>query len=653
MVTLNKLFEPGSIGKLELKNRLVMPPLGGFADREGNVVDRMAPFYAARAKGGVGLIVCMSSTILYKARAPGRLALYDDKFIPKLRELSSVIHENGAKAAIQINHHGRSLSQIRNAFDKPEEIDVVGASAIPWVWNNIAPREATKEDIDEIANAFAEAARRAREAGFDAVEILGGHGYLICQFLSPLTNIRTDEYGGSVKNRARLACDIISRVKEKVGPDFPVIFRVGGSEFLSGGFTVEDTVEQAPLFAEAGADAIDVTAGSFESNHWTIPNYLFPAGTFVHTTAAIKKAVNIPVIAVGKIGDPVFAEQILQEGKADFISMGRPLLADPDLPNKAKEGRLDDICMCIYCDNCFDTGWRQRLRKRGATLSCTVNPTVLQEGEPGIEPASAPKKVVVIGGGPGGMEAAAALAERGHNVTLYEKEDKLGGQWNAASIPKSKSEVYPYLTKYLSRKLTQAKVNTVLNTEVTTDLLKQLKPDVAVVAVGATPATLDVPGIDGSNVVQALDVITGKCKVGDRVAVIGGRYMGMEMAVSLAEQGKKVTLITARELGQNSRFIERNIRLTLRDKLMENDVCVFTHSPVRQITPEGVLFISSRELAFAKVDTVVLAVGFKSENKLVEEVEGIVPEVYAIGDCVEPRDAMEAIGEAYEIARQI
>ncbi len=653
MTKLTRLFEPGKIGKMEVKNRLVMSPLGGVADRDGNPVAQTAPFYEARAKGGVGLIMCMSSTILFKSRAPGRLSLYDDKFIPGLRELSSIIHKNGAKAGIQINHHGRSLSQYRNSFEHPEEIDVVGASAIPWVWNDISPREATEGDINEITDAFAEAALRAQKAGFDAVEILGGHGYLICQFLSPLTNRRTDAYGGSVKKRARLACEVISKVKRKVGPDFPVIFRVGGSEFLSGGFTVEDTVEQAPLFAEAGADALHITAGSFESNHWTIPNYLFPPGTFVETAAAIKKVIKIPVIAVGKIGDPVFAEQILQEGKADFIAMGRPLLADPELPNKAREGRLEDICRCIYCDNCFDTGWRPRLRKRGATLSCTVNPNTLEEKELVMQPAQVAKKVMVIGGGPGGMEAAAILAQRHHDVTLYEKESRLGGQWNAASLPESRRDVYPLMTEYLSRQLGQAKVKVVLNTAVTAGLVKQEKPDVIIVATGATPKTLDVPGADGDNVVQALDVITGNCKVGNRIAVIGGRYLGMELAVSLAQQGKTVSLITARELGQNLRFIERNIRLTLRDKLMENDVCIFTNSPVRQITAEGVHFVNSREMAFIRADTIVLAVGFKPENRLVAELKGIVPALFAIGDCVEPRDAMEAIGEAYELACKI
>ncbi|MFC1919110.1 FAD-dependent oxidoreductase [Chloroflexota bacterium] len=582
-----------------------MPPIGmgGTADKEEEMIGIIAPFYKARARGGVGLIICRSSNVLYKARAPGRLNLYDDKFIPGLRELSTVIHENGARAGIQLNHHGRNLSQLRSYFEHPEEIDVVGASAIPWAWNGIAPREATREDITEIADAFAEATRRAREAGFDIVEILGGHGYLISQFLSPLTNRRTDEYGGSVKNRARLACEIISRVKNKVGADFPVILRTGGSEFLNGGFTIEDTVEQAPLFAAAGADAIDVTAGSFESNHWTVPSYLFPPGPFVHTAAAIKKAVNIPVIAVGKIGDPLFAKQILEEDKADFIAMGRPLLADPDLPNKAKEGRLEDICRCIYCENCFDTAWRPRLKKRSARLSCTVNPTVMREGEAAIKPAGKSKKVMIIGGGPGGMEAAAILAERGHSVTLYEKQDKVGGQWNVASLPKDRKDIYPYLTRHLSSKLTQAGVNIVLNTEVTYELVKQIKPDAAVVATGATPKTLDIQGADGDNVVQAVDVITGKHKVGNRVAVIGGRHIGMELAATLAGQGKRVSLITARELGQNSRFIERNIRLTLRDRLIENDVCIFTHSPVHQITNGGVHFVNSREMAFVRADT--------------------------------------------------
>ncbi len=654
MVHITRLFESGFIGGLEIKNRLVMPPIGGFADREGNVVSRMVPFYRARAKGGVGLIICMSSTILYKSRAPGRLSIYDDKFIPRLRDLSTVIHENGAKAAIQLNHHGRSLSQIRNAFEHPEEIDVVGASAIPWSWNNTSPREATADDIQEIVDAFGEAARRAREAGFDAVEILGGHGYLICQFLSPITNRRNDEYGGSVANRARFACEVISKVKEKAGQDFPIIFRVGGSEFLSGGYTIEDTVEQAPMYVEAGADAIHVTAGSFESNHWTIPGYLFPEGPFVDTAAAIKKVINIPVIAVGKIGNPVFAEQILLEDKADFIAMGRPLLADPDLPNKVKDNRLNDIRRCIYCNNCFDTGWRTRLRNRGVNLSCSVNPALMEEGESGLTPTDKIKKIMIIGGGPAGMEAAAILTERGHKVTLYEKTDKLGGNWNIACLLGYRRQTYPYLTQYLLDRISEANVQVVLNTEVTIDLVRQTRPDAVVVATGASPSVPDIPGVDRDNVLQALDVISGSRPVeGTRVAVIGGRYLGMEVACLVAEQGKQVYLITARELGQNSRFIERNTRLTLRDRLIESGVCIFTNSPVYMITEKGVLFINSREIAFVPVNTVVLATGFKPEKQLVNELMEIIPEVYTIGDCNDPRDVMEAIGEAYELAKTL
>ena len=652
MTQLTKLFEPANIGKMQLKNRLIMAPMGGMGDLEGNVIERCLPYYAARARGGVAMIICQSSVIAYEWRAPGRLATYDDKFLPGLRKLARTIQESGAKAAVQVVHHGKLLSQWRTYYEHPEEIDVVGASAIPWQWNNVAPREATEEDIEHMVEAFGEASRRIKEAGFDAVEILGAHGYLITQFLSPLTNQRKDKYGGSVENRARFACDIIRRIRAKVGPDYPVLMRISGSEFVEGGITVEDTVCQAPMFVEAGVDALHVSSSAVESTHWTNPSYLFPDGNLVHLAEAVKKAVNVPVIAVGKIGDPLFAERIIQEGKADFVAMGRALLADPELPNKAREGRLDEIVRCIYCNNCHDTRWRKRLRSKGISLSCTVNPSVLREEDFALELARSPKKIMVIGGGLAGMEAARALAARGHTVSLYEKADKLGGQWNIASQQDMK-EGYASVIRDRIRGLEKAEVEVLLNQEVTADLVRQKKPDAVVVATGATPRGLNVPGADLQNVVQAVDVIQGKAKVGNEVVVVGGRFVGMETALHLAKQGKKVSLVTERELGQNDRFMERNIKLMLRDLLIEHGVYIYTHSPVQYITERGVVIATSRELTLLKADTVVLAVGAKSESKLVEEIKGVVPEVYAIGDCVEPRDAMEAIGEGAEIGRRI
>ncbi|MBE0415871.1 MAG: NADH:flavin oxidoreductase, partial [Dehalococcoidia bacterium] len=373
MTQLTRLFEPGTIGKMELKNRIIMAPAGtGGHGPEGEVTDNLIDYYVERAKGGVGFIITQSSLAMREARAPGRPSMYDDKFIPKLRELSNAVHENGAKVAFQIVHHGKLLTQYQHQVPHPEEIKVLAPSAIPrlrtaielpavegealalWVQDNVPPEEATKQDIKRLIEGFAEAARRVKEAGFDAVEVHGAHGYLISQFLSPLDNRRTDEYGGSVENRARFACEIIEGVRKKVGPDFPIIFRISGSDFLEGGINIEDSARQSPLFVEAGADALHISASQPVSIQWQYPSYLFPKGALVGLAEAIKKMVKVPVIAVGKLGDPLFAEEVLRQGKADFIAMARPLMADPELPNKAREGRFDDIRRCVYCLNCFN-----------------------------------------------------------------------------------------------------------------------------------------------------------------------------------------------------------------------------------------------------------------------------------------------------------
>lgn len=668
MARLNRLFQPGSIGKMELKNRIVMAGGGtGNHGLEGEIKDHLIDYYVARAKGGVGLIITQSSIIMREALVAGRPSMYDDKFIPQLKKLSDAVHEQGARVAFQIVHHGKLLTQHRKNAPNPEEIRPIAPSAIPrlrtatgatiktdgepviWVKDNDPPEEATKEDIARIREAFAEAARRIRDAGFDAVEIHGAHGYLISQFLSPLDNRRNDEYGGSTEKRARFACEVIEAIREKVGPDFPILFRLSGSDFMEGGITIEESVRQAPLFVEAGADALHISASQQATIHWQYPSYLFPEGVLVPLAEAIKKAVSVPVIAVGKLGNPRFAEKVLRAGKADFIALARPLMADPELPNKAREGRFDDICSCVNCLNCFNLGPHINYILNWG-IPCTVNPAKLREREFTLEPSSSPKEVMVIGGGLAGMEAARTLAERGHSVTLYEKSTRLGGQWHIACQQTQKREDYQKLLDYLNRGLGKTTVVIKLNTEITENLVREAKPDAVVVATGATPRKLDIAGADGEHVVQAVDVILGRATVGKRVMVVGGRHVGMEIADDLADKGRQVYLVTRSSLG---RGLEKNLYLGLRDRLLEGGVHIFQNAPVVEIMRGGAYIAFNEDLVFLKADTVVVAAGMESENRLYQSLKGLVQEIYAIGDCVEPRDALSAIHEGAEIGRKI
>jgi 2-enoate reductase len=333
--------------------------------------------------------------------------------------------------------------------------------------------------------------------------------------------------------------------------------------------------------------------------------------------------------------------------------MGRALLADPELPNKAEAGRFDDIRRCLYCNNCrLRLGTQDAKQAWGTNLACTVNPSLLREREYEIKPTTSPKKVVVIGGGVAGMEAARVLGERGHQVTLYERSDKLGGQWLIASQQETKT-LYSSFTDYLIKGLARTKVKVELGQEVTSELVRKMEPDAVVVATGATPASLDVPGVERKNVVQAVDVITGKANVGDRVVVIGGRMVGMEVADFLAKRGKTVSLVTKNRLGENGEPLERNIYVTLRDRLIDGGVVIYAHTPVVEILDNGVYVADGREMMFLRADTIILAVGAKSDNKLVKELRGAVHELYAIGDCVKSRDARDAVSAAALVARQI
>lgn len=667
MPELRKLFEPGRIGGMEVRNRIVMSPLGTLKNNpDGTLKDEVADYYAERAKGGVGFIICQTSTILPEAAAPMRTGAWDDKFIPGLRKVANAIHQYDVMCAFQLTHHGRVLTQYRDMVVHGERIKPIAPSAIPrllaeiqipkqdgsavplWVMDNTPPKEATTEDIERIRGGFAEAAGRVKQAGYDAVEIHGGHGYLISQFLSPLVNRRTDAYGGTTERRARFACEVIEAVREKVGAGFPIVFRLSGSDFLEGGINIDEVVLQAPLFVEAGADALDVSSSEQASIQWQYPSFLLPPGVLVPLAEKVKKAVKVPVITVGKIGDPILADEILRQGKADFVAMGRALVADPGLPSKAKDGRFDDIRRCVYCLNCLNFGAHPHMLSDG--VSCTVNPAMLREKKFQLQLAATPKRVMIIGGGPAGMEAARTLGEQGHQVSLYEKTDKLGGQWYIACQQEQKKRDYLHLLRHLSRGLDKAKVELRLNAEVTPQVVEEERPDAVVIATGASPQAPNISGAYGENVVQAVDVIMGKAKAGQKVIVVGGRYLGLEIADQLADQGRKVTLVTRRALG---REIERNIYLALRNRLIDKEVQLFANSPVVEIRDKGVYVVFEGDLLFLTADTVVLATGVKPESQLIEALKGMAPEIYAVGDCVEPRDAMWAIREGAEVARRI
>lgn len=648
MAQFERLFEPVQVGPLHLNNRIVMPPMcTRLATPDGYVTREMIDYYAERAKGGVGFIIVEYSYIDQKESkaAVSQLGAYHEKLLTGLRELVEAIQIHGPKVALQICHGGRQTI--------PERINgltPVGPSAIPCKFLSMAlgrtnpTRELTLEEIEELVDAFGKAAALAAGAGFDAVEIHGAHGYLICEFLSPYTNHRNDLYGGDLEGRARFPLEVVARVKGSVGPGMAVGYRMSGDEFVNGGLTLEETVRFAQMLEEAGVDYIHVSAGIYESMHHMIqPTYL-PHGYLSHLAQGIKGAVNIPLITVGSFSEPEQAEQALREGRADLVSMGRALLADPELPRKAAEGRLEDITPCIRCnDGCihrFFMGW---------TVRCATNPACGRETRYGrIERAERPLKVMVVGGGPAGMEAARTAALRGHQVTLYEKEDQLGGLLRAATVPDFKADLRR-LMNYLSTQLDKLGVRVELNTEVTPELVRQQTPDVLIVATGSVPVRPDIPGLDRENVLTALDVLLGQVEVGQRIVVAGGGVMGCEVAAYLARQGRKVTIVEMLE--DIATDVEPLTRMALLNLLSESEVEVIRGCCLDQVTDEGITVIDRGwQRCCIEADHVLLALGFQPTTELVEAFQGLAPQVHVVGDCLRPGKVIDAIIGAFDKA---
>jgi len=637
---IKKVFEPGRIGTLEIKNRLVVPPmLTEFATEEGRLTERYIRYYEEKARGGWGLIICEDNVI--DPKGPGFKCIagvWADGMMAEHRKLVQRVHAAGAKIAVQLYHAGRqSHSSIIGELP-------VAPSAIQDPLIGQTPRELATAEVEELVEKYAQAARRCREAGYDAVELHGAHGYLINQFLSPFSNKRTDKFGGNFNNRMRFPLEIIKRTKELVGDDYPVIYRISAEELVEGGLTIEDTKAIAIELEDAGIAAIHASGGVYKSQATLCAPTAVKTAVFSDFAMNIKKVVSIPVITVNKIVYPEVAESLLREGKADFISMGRASIADPYLPLKTSEGRLDEI---IHCIGCRQGCWNHLLMNK--PIACLVNPLTGKEYEYAVEKAATRKKVMVIGGGPVGMEAAIVASQRGHEVTLYEKEDRLGGQWLVAAVPPGK-ELLNTLTVWQKGALSRAGTRVRLNTPVTDDLINREAPDHVIVASGSTPIIPPIPGVDKPHVITAASVLKGRVDLAGNVVVIGGGLVGVETADHIAVHNQKVAIVEM--LPQIAADMESGAKHFLLQSLENNGVEIHVNARVLEIKDDAVVLADAGGTKSIPADQVVLAIGSRPNSELAEAIMCRYP-TDVLGDANTVGTALEGMTAAYHAAYRI
>jgi 2,4-dienoyl-CoA reductase-like NADH-dependent reductase (Old Yellow Enzyme family)/thioredoxin reductase len=639
------IFKEGKIGNLTLKNRMVMPPMGtNLAGPEGEVSDQLLAYYEERAKGGTGLMIIEFTCIDYEYGKGfiRQLRLDDDTFIPGIRRLANTIQQYGAKAFVQIHHAGRqSNSSLINGKQ------IVAPSNIACAAVGEEPRELTTAEVKELVHKFVETAERCKQAGIDGVEIHGAHGYLINQFLSPQANLRTDEYGGSFANRMRFIEEIVVGIKEKCGKDYPVTVRLSVDEFIDGGIDLKLGKEICKYLEKLGVDGLHISCGTYESMDKIIESPLFEQGWRVYLAEEVKKEVNIPVITVGSIREPQFAETILSEEKADFVAIGRGLIADPEWVTKTMEGRETEIRKCINCLHCIHSAMSN------SHVLCSINARAgreLEFSELQQLPANENRRVVIVGGGPGGMEAARTLSLKGYDVTLFEKGQKLGGQLHLVTDPTYKKKMTWHI-EYLSNEMKRLKVNVRMNTEAEVETILSLKPYAVLLATGGRPKLPEVEGNDFGHVYTYEDVkLQEKVFANKKVTVVGSGMICHGTTRRLAEAGNRVTYLEIPT--KASKRIGPDTRLRLHEKLKEVNVDIVTNHKLSKILPDRIIMedLVSGNHSEIESDAIIVAMGVEAYNPLEDILREQMENVFVLGDAAGYASLGDATRDGFEKA---
>lgn len=629
------LLSPMKIGTLELKNRMVCSAaVTRLANSDGTVTEGFIRYHEDKAKGGWGLTMTEDIPVLEHCRTYERLpGLWEDSQIESHRTLTERIHAAGGRIGAQIYHAGRTADPNVNGCRN------VAPSAVRGQGIATVPRALTEEEIGGIVAAFGQAARRAKEAGYDLVEIHGAHGYLIHQFLSGNSNKRFDRYGGSLANKNRFLMEIIGEIREQVGPEYPLVLRLSVVDYLEGGTNLGESLVTAQMAEAAGVDAISCSAGTYGTTA-IIPPSATARALYADNAAFIKAGLHIPVMGTGRINDPYLAEAVLSSGKADFVTMFRASLADPELPNKIRDGRIDEINYCIGClQGCLGAN------RRGEPFSCMVRPLTGRAHEFDLTPVSSPKKIIVIGGGVAGCEAAVYAAMRGHTVSLYEKEQTLGGRWIGAGTTPGKAEYESFLY-WQSVMMEKYHVEIHTGTALTAQQAADLHPDQVIIASGANDFIPPIKGYNLDHVVLAMDLLMEKVQAGKDVVVIGGGLVGAETADYLAVYGgRKVTIlemkpaIVADGEPNPNHFLLRSLR--------DHNVDVFVNTSISEITEDGVHFTLDGEEHFVKADQVVISAGIRADGALLKELEALGINAVSAGDASRGKNGLANIYEGF------